>query len=156
MSVTIEMREEPGRPYVGVRRVVKQDAIGEACAEILPGTARWLAEHGLEPAGPPMTVYHAVDRESGDYDIQPAFFVAEPVVGDGRVTAGETAGGEVLRATHVGPYETIGETWHALFAHAEAIGRSVTRSSWEVYVDDPGEVDSAELRTEISVPVDPA
>jgi effector-binding domain-containing protein len=156
MAAAIETRRITPRPYVGIRKTVKHDGIGPACAEILPRLAEWLAAQGISPAGPPMVVYHSVDRETGDFDLQPAFFVASPVRGAGEITSGETAGGEALFAAHVGSYTTLGETWANLFAHAEAIGRKVTKSSWEVYLNTPADVPPSELRTEIYVPLDPA
>jgi effector-binding domain-containing protein len=152
----IEIRKVTPRAYVGVRRTVKHDGIGPACADILPRLGEWLSAQGVAPAGPPMVVYHSVDMKTGDFDIEPALFVASPVRGEGDIIAGETAGGEALVALHVGPYGTLGETWSKVFARAEALGRRVTKSSWEVYLNTPADVAPAALRTEIYVPLDPA
>jgi effector-binding domain-containing protein len=154
MAATIETREITPRPYVGIRRTVKHDGLGSACAEILPRVAAWLAGKGLAPAGPPICVYHSVNQATDDFDAQPGFFVSAAVPGEGEITAGETAGGEALYALHVGPYEKLGETWAAVFARAEASGRPVTKSSWEAYLNTPGEVSPSEIRTEIFVPID--
>jgi effector-binding domain-containing protein len=156
MAAAIEIRKVAPRPYVGIRRTVKHDGIGPACSDILPRLAEWLGAQGRAPAGPPMVMYHSVDQKTGDFDIQPAFFVAAPVRGEGDITAGETAGGEALHALHVGPYGGLGETWAKVFAHAEALQREVTKSSWEVYLNTPADVPASELRTEIYVPIDPA
>ena len=152
--VKIEIRKVDTRQFVGVRRTIKQEEIGRLCAEVLPRMMKWIADKGAVCDGPPSTVYHSVDRETGTYDLQPGFFVSAPVDVEADITSFETANGEVLAATHVGPYETIGDTWHALFARAEELGRKVTKASWEIYADDPGEVDAASLRTQIFVPVD--
>ena len=153
MSSKITIQTLDTHHYVGVRRVVQRDGIGAACADILPRVARWLAGRNLRPAGPPTTIYHSVNRETGAFDIQPCFFVSTPIEPDGDITPGQTAEGSVLVATHVGPYETLGDTWHALFTRAQEMDRLVTKSSWEVYVDDPGEVEAAKLRTQIFVPI---
>jgi effector-binding domain-containing protein len=155
MPAAIEIRPITPRRYVGVRRVVKHDGLGPACAEILPRVAAWLQAKGAEPEGPPILVYHSVNQATGDFDAQPAFFVSAPVDGEGDITAGETAGGEALCALHVGPYATLGETWAEVFARAAALHRRVTKSSWEAYLNTPAEVPAAELRTEIFVPIDP-
>lgn len=154
MSIGIELRTIAPRTYVGVRRKVDHSGVGPACAEILPRTLQWLIARGVSPDGAPVTIYHS--GEGGMLDIQPGFFVTEAVTGEGDITRGETAGGEALVAVHVGPYQTLGTTWHAVFARAEELGRKVTQASWELYVDDPGAVDAAHLRTEIYVPLDPA
>ena len=154
MNTEIELKSLRARQFVGVRRVVKQDGIGIACADILPRVNQWLRDKGVSPAGPPMTVYHAVDRESGDFDIQPGFFIDGDVEIEEDLSLGETAGGDALACTHVGSYETIGDTWHAVFARVEELGRTVSKSSWEIYIDDPAEVRLDKLRTEIFVPID--
>jgi effector-binding domain-containing protein len=151
----IEIKRIAPRPYVGIRRTVKHDGIGPACSDILPRVAEWLAAKGISPAGPPIVVYHAFDPKTGEFDAQPGFFVAAPVRGEGDITAGETAGGEALTTLHVGPYTTLGETWEKVFAHAAAIKRGVSKSSWEAYLNTPADVPPSELRTEIYVPIDP-
>jgi AraC family transcriptional regulator len=151
----IEIRKITPRAYVGIRRTVKHDGLGPACAEILPRVGAWLAAKGITPDGPPLLVYHSVDRETGDFHIQPGLFVASPVAGEGEIAAGETAGGEALVALHVGPYVQLGEVWAQVFARAEALKRPVTKSSWERYLNTPADVPPAELRTEVIVPIDP-
>lgn len=152
----IQMKTMVPRPYVGIRRVVKLDGIGPACAEILPRLSQWLAKRGASPVGPPAVVYHAFDATTGAFDMQPAFFLASPLDGEGDVQSGQTAGGEALVAVHVGPYDKLSATWEAVFARAAALGRSVTQSAWESYLDIPGTVDEAKQRTEIVVPLDKA
>ncbi|NNF28245.1 MAG: GyrI-like domain-containing protein [Gemmatimonadetes bacterium] len=144
------------RPFVGVRRTVPHTELGAMFGEALPRVGQWCAENGVRPTSMPISVYHSVNQETHEFDVQPGFFVAETGEQDGDISFGETAGGEALMATHVGPYETLGETWQAVFAKAAEMGRSVSKSSWESYVDDPGEVEKAQLRTEIYVPIDPA
>lgn len=156
MNNDVEIRALPPRYYVGIRRVVKQQEIGAACGEILPRMSKWLESRGIAVESPPITVYHSVNRDTGDFDIQPGFFVGESVEPDGDITCGRTAGGDVLTATHIGSYDTLGDTWHAVRARATELNRPVTKSSWEVYIDDPGEVLPDKLRTQIFVPLDDA
>lgn len=157
MAAQIELVTIPPRSYVGVRRTVQQDGIAPACAEIFPRLWKHLMDNSVQPEGMPAVIYHTVDRGTGEFHIQPALFIASPLPQlDDDMSVGETPGGEVLTATHVGPYARLGETWHALFERAESMGRRVSKSSWEIYVDDPGRVEVDELRTEIFVPVDPA
>lgn len=152
MQITRQQIEP--RHFVGVRRTVKHNGIGPACGEIFPRLAQWLGERGIAPTHAPTTLYHSMSRETGELVIQPGFFVGQALAGDGDIEAISVDGGEVLTATHVGPYDTLGGTWTAVFARAEELGREVNRASWEEYVDDPGCVDAAQLRTVIVVPID--
>lgn len=55
---------------------------------------------------------------------------------------------------HVGPYERLGDTWRRLMGEwIPAHGRRVDGPSYERYLNMPGSVPTAELRTEICVPV---
>ena len=154
MAVDITVKTVAARHYVGVRRIVKHDGLGALCGEVLPRLSAWLAERGVSAQGAPALVYHSVNTQTGDFDVQPVLFVAEPLAGEADIEPGQTAGGEVLFACHVGPYHELGKAWSAVFGRAEAMGRPVTKSSWELYVDDPGKVSEAKLRTEIYVPID--
>ena len=140
------------RHFVGIRRRVEPAQIGVTCAEVLPRVAGWLAARGVAPVGAPMTVYHSMDRATGVFDLQPGFFVAAPLDGEGDISCDVTAGGPAVTAVHVGPYDTIGDTWHALFGWVEARGHDVVCAAWEVYVTDPGRCPPADNRTEIIVP----
>ena len=153
MSYSVETVQLDSRPYVGVRSVVAREQIADACADSFGRTWKWLAEKGLAPASMPISVYHHVDHEAGQYDIQPSLIVAEALDGDGDISAGETPAGAALTTTHTGPYEDLGDAWVAIFAHAESEGLAPSASPWEEYVDDPGEVDPADLRTKIFLPI---
>jgi AraC family transcriptional regulator len=149
----IEIRRVAPRAYVGVRRKVKHDGLGPLCGEVLPRVAQWLLQRGVTPLGA-VLVYHSHDPETGEFDAQASHFVAEAVSGEGYISAGETARGEVLRALHTGPYHTLGATWDAVFAHAQQLKRPVTKSSWEIYLNDPRDTAPNDLQTEIWVPID--
>jgi effector-binding domain-containing protein len=154
MAAEIEIRKVVPRPYVGIRRVVKHDGLTAACAEVFPQVETWLREKGVRPDGLAL-VYHSVNQATGDFDVQPSFFLRAPLAGEGEIAAGETAGGEALYALHLGPYSTLGETWGQVFARAAAMKRAVTKSSWEVYLNTPADAAPVDLRTEIYVPIDP-
>ncbi len=153
MTIQIEVRRIAPRRYVGVRRVVKHDGIGPTFGEIMPRLMAWLGGQGVPPEGPPAIFYHEMNHTTGDCDIEPAMFVATAVRGGGDIRVGEVAGGEVLVGTHVGPYSTLGQSWDAIMARAQELGRNVTQSPWETYVDDPRLVAPEKLRTELYLPM---
>ena len=65
-----------------------------------------------------------------------------------------TQAGEVLRITHKGPYDTVGQSWMAIFQHAAKLGRT-PGAGWEIYLNDPGDTPAAELLTDIHLPLVP-
>lgn len=156
MSVDIELSEEPVRHYVGVRRRVKRDAIAPACAEVLPRVYGWLASKGVTPAGPPMVVYHAHLPEEGVFDLQPGFFVAEPLQGQDDIALGVAPAAQAATTVHRGPYDGLPAAWQAVHDWVAAQDRTISQASFELYLNDPGELPPEEWLTRIVVPLDPA
>ena len=80
--------------------------------------------------------------------------VTAPFTGDGEVAAGELGGGEAAVGMHVGPYDTLHETYSAMQAWIVSQGRRPSSSMWEVYLTDPEqEPDPAKWQTEVYWPV---
>ena len=148
----IELTEQPPRHFVGIRRKVHTSELPGFFAEVLPTVMNWLAEQGIAPASAPMAMWCAMDMESGLADTHAGCFVERGVDGDGEITPGVTSGGEILKLVHQGSYDTMGRSWGRVYGRAKELGRR-PGTGWEIYVDDPGEVEAEELRTEIYLPV---
>ncbi len=111
---------------------------------------------GLAPDGPPYTRYLGGFGEPGaDVDYEAGVPLLEPAtMGHGRAQPAELPGGAVAVAWHVGPYDTLGETYDALVRWIGEQGRAAAGPMWEVYWTDPGsEPDPARWRTEVIIPV---
>jgi effector-binding domain-containing protein len=148
----IQMTQLQTQYFVGIRRKVDVKELEGFFAEALPKVMGWVMGQGVQPASMPAAIWWAMDMENGIADCQAGCFVSESLEGDGEITLGETASGDVLTITNVGPYSTVGQSWMAIYKHAAELGRQ-PGAGWEIYVDDPGKVAEAELRTEIFLPV---
>lgn len=148
----IELTQQPARHFVGIRRKVPTSELPEFYSEVFPRVMGWLRESGVSSASAPMSVWWHMDMESGIADTHAGCFVESPVEGDGEITPGVTAAGDVLKLVHRGGYDSMGASWGRVFEHAKELGRR-PGAGWEIYVDDPGEVDARELRTEIYLPL---
>ncbi len=123
-------------------------AIGEAIGEV----ESRMAEAGVEMAGPPFARYlgfgPVVAAEIGCPVRRPAPHV-------GRVFPAQLPGGRIASILHVGPYETINDTYARLEAWLADTGATAGGPMWEVYWSDPvAEPDPATWRTEVLVPLD--
>ena len=127
------------------------EAMGDAYFEILG----FIDAQGLTEAGAPMSV----TRSFGGSEIR--FDSAIPVRGvsdatprsGARVRIGTTYAGHVIRAKHIGPYRTLGETHRKIAAYLAALGIERAGDHWESYVSDPTRVPEPELLTYIYYPV---
>jgi effector-binding domain-containing protein len=149
----IERTEQSPRHFVGIRRKVPTAELPGFFAEAFPKVMRWLAERDIAPVSAPMSMWCGMDMESGIADTHAGCFVEGEVEGEGEITPGVTAGGDVLKLVHRGPYDTMGRSWGAVYEHAKSLGRT-PGAGWEIYVDDPEAVAADQLRTEIYLPLD--
>ncbi len=156
-----EIRELTPRPSAAVRLTQPMDELDLAALfeEHLPNIAHRLADMGVEPAGPPYGRYHQFGPDVADVEIGiPTAMPApnlRPVAESeaGELGASELPGGEVAILVHRGPYDGLRQAYDGLHEWIHAQGREEAAGPWESYVDDPGEVDEADLRTEVCWPL---
>lgn len=126
--------ERGEQPYVAVRGVVTMETFGEI-ADRLPGVFDWLAQRGIEPAGPPFFRYNLVDMER-QLEVEAGVPVAAGMIGgsDG-VFAGSLPSGRYISVTHVGhPDQLVDVT-------AELIRWVAERGlAWDMLQTDEGQV----------------
>ncbi|MEU6700469.1 helix-turn-helix domain-containing protein [Pseudonocardia sp. NPDC046786] len=156
MNSTVSVREEQAVHALVVRRRVTRDGIPAALAETLPQVFEHALGNGLAMSGPPFTRY--VEIGMGTVLIEGGVPLAAPPTGDlpEGVTAVTLPAGPAAVAVHVGPYETLTETYGVLESWLAAEGRVASGPPWETYLTDPGEnPDPATWRTEVVQPVGP-
>ena len=107
------MEVEPG----ALKRVVGP-AIGEVAAA--------MGRAGVGLAGPPFARY--LDWHPERVVVEVGFPVIRPAPAVGRVEPATLPGGTVASAVHVGPYETLGETYNRLQAWMAEHGRTRPRT----------------------------
>ncbi len=129
------------------------EGIPAAMAEALPEAWHAAEALGLPPSGPPFARYFSMPP--GDVEFEAGVPTSDRAgAGIGRAEPGELPGGEVAVGWHVGPYETLDQTYDALARWIGEQGRSPSGPMWEVYWTDPGaEPDPATWRTEVIVPL---
>lgn len=132
-----------------------QEEIAAAFAASYGRVVAFVAANGLQLSGPPIAITNFLDERGYGFD------AGLPVSGnltrgagpDSPVRMGETYGGRVVRAVHVGPYATLNETASKVEAFMAAHRLQKNGRTWDSYVSDPGSTPQEELVTEVYYPV---
>jgi len=137
--------------YVEGESGMDPDDISAEMGRCFGQVMRFMSDHGIEAAGPPLSVYH-------EHDPERLRFRAGMIVGPealqseaGAVKGDLTPGGHVLTFIHVGPYATLRDDYAEMMDWIAEQGLTMATPTWEIYLDDPGEVPEAELRTKVHV-----
>ena len=90
----------------------------------------------------------------GIFDMECGFPIGNIVEGTGRIKRSKLPGGKAVTAIHIGPYETLNETYDLVLSWIKENGFQVDGDMWETYLTDPCKIpDSSKWITEISFPV---
>ena len=94
--------ERAEQPYMGIRTQVSIEQMGDGLVpQLLGETFGWLAEHGIEPAGPPLMRFHVINME-GLMDIELGVPVAQTAAGNGRVEPNTLPAGRYASLVYTG------------------------------------------------------
>lgn len=121
----------------------------------------WIAQHGLTPAGMPGTAY-LTDPSTVPED-QNVYEVWAPFAGEAAKAEPDASGVGVKRvesmlvakATHVGPYETVSQTYGPLVGWVAGQNHEISGPAMEFYYSDPATTKPEDYETEIWLPVRP-
>lgn len=114
-----------------------------------------LVAAGVKPSGPAFAIYRGdpmavFDAEIGFPVAEP---LAEPIEGSVTVEPATFPAGPALTLSHLGPYDSLGESWGRLMGAAAAVGTPGT-TFIEVYVTEPAPgADPAAMRTDLFAPL---
>jgi effector-binding domain-containing protein len=151
MTADVEVVNRTATLTAGVRNTVPMEGLSEFFSHAFSETMRVLDAQGLHPAGPPFGKYYGMPGAT--VDVEAGFPVTTPVAPDGEVAPGTLPGGEVVEAIHLGPYDTMAQTYAVIEQFFAATGRTPGGVMWESYLSDPSnEPDPATWRTLISWP----
>ena len=157
--IDAEIREQTPHPTAAVRVRAPTAQLGDLFDVHLPNIAERLADMGVDPAGPPYARYHdfsptEVDVEIGVPTSAPlpnVRLLAETV--EGEIGNSELPGGPTAVTIHRGPYDGLHAVYERLMAWVREQGREPGAGPWESYVDDPTDMDEADVRTKVCWPL---
>jgi effector-binding domain-containing protein len=140
------------------RGTIKVADLGPTMGDRLAALRAYLQQSGAKPAGPPIVRYHTFGETETDFEIDVP--VVKPVVGEGRIEAGELPGGPALTTWHVGAHDKLGEAYARIQSYLEEHGYEPGGPAREVYYwidlgkeDDPSALGLSAGRTQLIQPV---
>jgi len=105
--------------------------------------------------GPMVAVYYSIltTADSPDLSWEVGFIVTEQTMPQAPLVKKVWSHTPIATATHVGPYQKLGETIEKLAAWIDSQGYAADKPLLERYLNNPMQVKPEELRTEIWIPV---
>jgi effector-binding domain-containing protein len=136
-------------PLAVVRRRAPLDQLSRVVPEACGAVWSAIKALGIPGAGRLVAVY--LGNVDGQFDMEigaelPAVFSA-----NGEVIASATPAGEVARAAHFGPYNTLGQAHRAIQAWCSAQNQALAGPCWEIYGHwvEEWNNDPAKIRTDV-------
>ncbi|HTA39805.1 MAG TPA: GyrI-like domain-containing protein [Candidatus Acidoferrales bacterium] len=124
------------RMLAAVRRHVAIGSIGAVWRPALDQVWAFLrTQPGLRTDGHNVFLYHHPERRGDPMPVDFGVEVVREFAPSAEVKPVTTPAGEVAVATHVGPYDKLGQTHEAIHAWAAANDRAFAGKSWEIYGD---------------------
>lgn len=150
---TPELVDEPERITAVVRGTAVPTADLPAFFDRAFGTLfPTVTGQGVQPLSAAFALYRSMPTDVVDLEV--GFVVDRPVTAEGEVVPSTLPGGRIARSTHAGGFDGLGGAWQHLMGWVGEQGLTPSSVFWEVYLTEPSpEMDPAELRTELDVPV---
>jgi effector-binding domain-containing protein len=154
MAYEIKVKDIEPVGVVGMTFATNPENIGPECGRCYGQIAEFLNQEAVAVAGPPRLVYHSAGGDT--WQMEACVPVQSAPLARDQFIVRTFPGGEAATTIHVGPYDELGMAYREVEGWLDANGRTTASSPYDVYINDPAEVDSpAEYITEIVWPLSP-
>lgn len=151
-----ELAQVEPRPLAYVAVETPADAAAPAITAAYARVSEFLAASGRRMVEAPITVTRSFDAQSRLWKFDAAIPIDEactPPAEDDAIRCGNSYGGAVVRARHLGAYATMDRSYAALAAFKTIAGLEDNGAHWEQYVTDPATTAPEALLTMLYAPV---
>lgn len=131
----IELNRIVPRTTAVVRTTVPLRDLPAFLQRAFAAVADVLARQGVDVSGPPLALYRSISHDA--VDVEAGFPVAADITPEGDVRPSSVPGGEAVESVHIGPYETLGDTYRDMAGWMERHACRPSGPSWESYLTDP-------------------
>ena len=148
----MEIKTLKSRPTLAVRTVCPASGLPEMMGRVYGEIAGYMAQAGVDFAGPPYALYRNMDMEA--LDVEVGFPVGRAAGGTERIRPSELPAGQAATAVHLGPYSDIEKTYNLLQAFVKEKGVKPLSWMYESYLNSPEDTPPEKLATEIVFPLE--
>jgi len=151
--IEIEYMQMQSQPIYSIKDSAITFELGDKFSELFVEISTHVAITGAEVTGQPIAIWHKYDP-STKHIIEAAIPVAVTGESEGRVQAGSIAEGNVVRAVHIGSYQSASKAYMVIEEYIADNGYVKAGASWEQYMTDPvSQPDTSKWITHIYLPV---
>lgn len=139
----------------GVRRKCGLKEVAASMEASFAEVTEKFCQYDLPTGGAGASVYHHFDMKAQTFDYTSGFIVPESteIAGSG-LSCWSVPAVRALRVDHTGSYDHVGNGWSAAYQYARYRKLKQSKAgTFEIYRNDPSETDTAELLTEIYLPL---
>ncbi|HEX5147768.1 MAG TPA: GyrI-like domain-containing protein [Candidatus Limnocylindrales bacterium] len=148
----VVVRDLPEQPIVSIRERHPQTQIPAFLGSAFGDLFSHLKLLGVEPAGAPFVIYHALGPDVIDAEV--CVPVTKPVTASGRTQMRVLPAATVAHTLHLGPYEELEVAYAAVNDWIARNGFEAAGPIQERYLNGPGEAATpADYQTELEIPV---
>jgi AraC family transcriptional regulator len=148
-----EVTDLTAQPFAYLTKTAQIKGIAEVMGQSFAELGKAFAAAAAPMTGPPLCHYMGFDGATTTFQVG---FPYRPDDGKRLTAAGLTIGttqaGQVMKATHKGPYETVVETYNAMQSEMQQRHLVGADDMWEIYMSPP-ETPPEEILTQVIWPV---
>jgi effector-binding domain-containing protein len=163
-----EVIEKSIGPVIEIEECVKMFRMPATFSRDYKRIMDYLASQGAECVDMPYARYQDMDWElelgksklatffslfSKKWHFFAGIPTSKPLPGEGELKYQVLESQRYVRAVHIGPYQQCAATYKSLYAWAKSQELSLKNEAIEIYVNDPNEVDKADIETVILIPI---
>jgi len=152
----ITLTDVPSQIVLEIRKAGSYSDISDFIKQL----CQYAESKQIQIVGAPIFICHEKNRDeaekanaNGTADVEVAIPIAALVDSTNEINCLELAGDKMAKIVHYGAYDLCKESYEDILAWIAENGYEITGPTREVYVNDPSIVTTAELQTEIYVPV---
>ncbi len=152
MTSECKIIKKNAQPTMIVRTRSSVKDLPQVLGRIFGKIFQYIQNSGAHPNGAPYVAYYNMDMESLDIEI--GIPVVNRLQEKDEIIASEIPNGKYAEYIHVGPYNKLKESYIILIEWMKENNYNPMGVAYEIYLDDPGDMPSEKLRTQILFPTE--